>query len=169
MTDPKDTSRHTIVFPHFREDIEAQLAETFVLNLLRGAGRGEDREREVHVGAVLSRVREALDALAERGEVELGHRLLIPPHHNFPRACAAVVTKVDKVNLLDVTDEDLAKIGIVWQDADDAAGRSPRMAARAAYWSRWDAANPEALAVTNPNVWRVEFRYGWPEEGPRAA
>ena len=138
MTDPKDTSRHTIVFPHFREDIEAQ--------------------------------RRTLFHWADMDEVvEPGPRLLIPPHHNFPRACAAVVTKVDKVNLLDVTDEDLAKIGIVWQDADDAAGRSPRMAARAAYWSRWDAANPEALAVTNPNVWRVEFRYGWPEEGPRAA
>ena len=104
---------------------------------------------------------------ADMDEVfEPGHRLLIPPHHNFPRASPAVVTKVDKVRLQDVTDEDLAKIGVVWQEADAA---DPRAAMRAAYWARWDAVNPEAPAATNPLVWRIEFRYGWPEEGPRAA
>lgn len=137
MIDLKDTSRHTIVFPRYREDIEGQ--------------------------------RRTLFHWASMDEVfEPGHRLLIPLHHNFPRACAAVVTKVDKVRLHDVTDEDLAKIGVVWQDAD-AAGRSPRDAARVAYWERWDAANPETPAATNPIVLRVEFRYGWPDEGPRAA
>jgi hypothetical protein len=137
MTDPKDITRHTIVFPRYREDIEAQ--------------------------------RRTLFHWVDMDEVfEPGHRLLIPPHHNFPRASPAVVIKVDKVRLQDVTDEDLAKIGVVWQDVD-ADDRSPREAARAAYWSRWDAANPEALAASNPLVQRVEFRYGWPEEGPRAA
>jgi hypothetical protein len=97
---------------------------------------------------------------------EPGHRLRILAHYNFPRASAAVVIKVDKVRLQDVTDEDLVKIGVLWQDTG--AG-NPRNGARAAYWARWDAANPGALAVTNPVVQRVEFRYGWPEEGPRAA
>ena len=135
MTDPKDTSCHTIVFPRYRQDIESQ--------------------------------RRTLFHWAAMDEVfEPGHRLLIPPHHNFPRASPAVVTRVDEVRLLDVTDEDLAKIGVHWQDADAA---DPRAAARVAYWSRWDAANPDVLAATNPLVQRVEFRYGWPDEGPRAA
>ncbi len=96
----------------------------------------------------------------------MGDALLLSPHHNFPRAIAAIVVSADKVRLHDLLPGDFTKLGLGPMDED---AFETREAARSAYWDRWDMANPDHPVASNPLVWRVEFRYGWPDDGPVAA
>jgi hypothetical protein len=72
-----------------------------------------------------------------------GLRLLAAP--NFPRCKVATITKVDRVQLCQIDDDDLRRLNV-----PDAA----------TYLSCWDALHPEVPSIGNPEVWRIEFEYG---------
>src|SRR5277367_1649945 len=69
---------------------------------------------------------------------------------NAPRGVPAIVTSVDKVRLHEVTDEDLRKIGNVTRES---------------YIASWNKTQPDHPWNSNPEVYRIEFRYATWEDG----
>jgi len=84
------------------------------------------------------------DAVATPFNVGDGLRLRAAP--GYPRCKVAVVKNVDRVPLCPIGDDDLRRLNV-----PDAA----------AYLARWDALHPEVPSSGNPEVWRIEFEYGW--------
>ena len=83
------------------------------------------------------------------GAFAVGDGLSLCAAPNFPRAAAAVITKVDQARLCDLTAEDLVLLNVA-----DAAF----------YLASWDTLYPELPSNSNPLVYRIEFRYGWPTD-----
>lgn len=70
--------------------------------------------------------------------------LLLVDHQAAMRGIQAFVTSTTQVNLLEISDEDLVKLGGITKEE---------------YFARWDAIHPDSLAASNPGVWRIEFKY----------
>ncbi len=90
-----------------------------------------------------------------------GDTLLAVPHPDFPRGIAAVITNASQVRLIDsltLGDGDWEKLNLAPSGGFDT--HADRECARADYWARWDAVNPDTPCATNPLVWRITFRYG---------
>lgn len=110
-------------------------------------------------GIVCSRIKDVLDhrqtVLIFAGDCKaeplvVGDGLCLIGHPNSPRGAAAVVTSVTQHRLHDILDADLPKLGCD----------------RETFLASWDRTNPEAPQATNPEVTRVEFRPGFPEDVP---
>jgi hypothetical protein len=78
----------------------------------------------------------------------LGDQLCLVGHQDSPRGYAGIVTSVSQHRLHDTLDADLPRLGCD----------------RETFLASWDRTNPEAPHATNPEVTRVEFRPGFPEE-----
>jgi hypothetical protein len=110
---------HSVVFPRFQEDVAS-------------------KKRTLYH-----------EPLGETGGLEVGDRLILTPHENFPRGVATVVTAIDRVRLKELPEADLEKLAV---------------GSREEYLSRWDAAFPHESSSEDPQVWRIEFRYLRPDE-----
>ncbi len=80
---------------------------------------------------------------------EIGQYLILTSHRQALRGIPAEVTSVIQVKLRDLSEEDLVKLGGITAKE---------------YLARWDAAFPEHASNTDPLVWRIEFKYGYPKE-----
>lgn len=82
---------------------------------------------------------------------EVGDVLRLIAHPNFPRCAVAVLTDVRQVRLLAELDADLDKLGKIDREG---------------YLASWDALHPEQSSADDPQVWRIEFRYGDADSQP---
>lgn len=78
-------------------------------------------------------------------EHSVGGRLILVGNENSPRGYSATITSAMRVRLRQLDAADLEKLGGVTADE---------------YLARWDAGNPQCLSVGDPEVWRIEFKYG---------
>lgn len=90
----------------------------------------------------------------EEKHFSVGDKLLLIAHPNFPRAGAGTLVSVDRVPLLDVVDGDIAAMN---------------MATIEEYRGYWDALHPDHPMSESPLVWRIAWKYGWPEDPPEYA
>jgi hypothetical protein len=113
---PPEYHYGAIVFPRFEEDIHTQNRTLFHLIL-------KENDHPILKDHVL---------------------LLLVSHQAATRGVQAFVTSTAKVNLLEISDEDLVKLGDITKEE---------------YFARWDVIHPDSLAASNPEVWRIEFKY----------